>query len=111
MPKAAAELRAVVENGRVQPGRALDLGCGTGTNVIYLAEHGFDAFGVDISSRAVATTRRKIAQAGHAQKAHVYAGDVTRLEFSGRMATRSSLWPRPTGPKKSLSLLAPTFWW
>jgi cyclopropane fatty-acyl-phospholipid synthase-like methyltransferase len=74
------ELRAVVETGRVQPGRALDLGCGTGTNVIYLAEHGFEVFGVDISSRAIARARRKIGQAGHAQRAHVYAGDVTRLD-------------------------------
>ena len=30
------ELRAVVENGQVQPDRALDLGCGTGTNVLRL---------------------------------------------------------------------------
>jgi methylase of polypeptide subunit release factors len=48
------ELRAVVESGQVRPGRALDLGCGTGTNVLYLAQHGFDVVGVDISSRAIA---------------------------------------------------------
>ncbi len=75
------ELRAVVEGGRVQPGRALDLGCGTGTNVLYLAQHGFDTVGVDISSRAIAVARRKIAQAGLAQRAHVYTGDVTRLDM------------------------------
>src|SRR5512136_559962 len=74
------ELRAVVESGRVQPGRALDLGCGTGTNVLYLAQHGFDTVGVDISSRAMATARRKIQQAGLIQQAHVYTGDVTRLD-------------------------------
>jgi len=74
------ELRAVVESGQVQPGRALDLGCGTGTNVIYLAQHGFEAVGVDISSRAIARAQRKIEQAGLSQPAHVYAGDVTRLD-------------------------------
>ena len=74
------EVRAVVEGGRVPPGRALDLGCGTGTNVIYLARHGFDVTGVDISSRAIATARRKIERAGLAMRARVYAGDVTRLE-------------------------------
>ncbi len=74
------ELRAVVDNGQVQPGRALDLGCGTGTNVLYLAQHGFDAVGVDISSRAIAVAQRKIEQAGLAQRAHVYSGDVTRLD-------------------------------
>jgi len=74
------ELRAVVESGRVQPGRALDLGCGTGTNVLYLAQHGFDTVGVDISSRAIAVAQRKIKQAGQAQRAQVYTGDVTRLD-------------------------------
>lgn len=74
------EVRAIVEGERVKPGRALDLGCGTGTNVIYLAQHGFDVTGVDISSRAIAAARRKIEQAGLAARAHVYAGDVTRLE-------------------------------
>jgi cyclopropane fatty-acyl-phospholipid synthase-like methyltransferase len=74
------ELRAVVESGQVRPGRALDLGCGTGTNVLYLAQHGFDTVGVDISSRAIAVAQRKIKQAGLAQRAQVYSGDVTRLD-------------------------------
>src|SRR5438132_11612963 len=42
------ELVEVVEGPQaLEPGRALDLGCGTGTNCIYLAEHGWDATGVD----------------------------------------------------------------
>jgi cyclopropane fatty-acyl-phospholipid synthase-like methyltransferase len=74
------ELRAVVEGGQVQPGRALDLGCGTGTNVIYLAQHGFETIGVDISSRAIARAQRKIERAHLDGRARVYAGDVTRLD-------------------------------
>jgi cyclopropane fatty-acyl-phospholipid synthase-like methyltransferase len=74
------ELCAVVESGQVLPGRALDLGCGTGTNVIYLARHGFEAVGVDISSRAIAQARRKIEQAKLHGRARVTVGDVTRLE-------------------------------
>jgi cyclopropane fatty-acyl-phospholipid synthase-like methyltransferase len=74
------ELRAVVEGGRVTSGRALDLGCGTGTNVIYLAQHGFQVVGVDISSRAISRAQRKVQRAGLSQQAHVYAGDVTRLD-------------------------------
>ena len=74
------ELRAVVEYSQVQPGRALDLGCGTGTNVLYLAQHGFEAVGVDISSRAIVAAQRKIGRARLDGRAHVYAGDVTRLD-------------------------------
>lgn len=40
-------------------GRALDLGCGTGTNAITLAEHGWQVVGVDFSDVAIRRARRK----------------------------------------------------
>jgi cyclopropane fatty-acyl-phospholipid synthase-like methyltransferase len=48
------ELEQLVESGRIQPGRAIDLGCGTGREVIYLAQNGFEVIGVDISPTAIA---------------------------------------------------------
>jgi cyclopropane fatty-acyl-phospholipid synthase-like methyltransferase len=60
------------------PGRALDLGCGTGTNVITLSQHGWDVTGVDFISKAVRMAREKIKQAR--VTARVLQGDVTRLE-------------------------------
>ncbi len=59
-------------------GRAIDLGCGTGTNVITLAQHGWQVTGVDFAARAISKARRKIDQAG--VHADVRVGDVTRLE-------------------------------
>jgi SAM-dependent methyltransferase len=50
-----------VEAGGVAPGRALDIGAGTGTNAIWLAERGFDVLGVDISPIAVDKARAKSA--------------------------------------------------
>ena len=41
------------------PGRALDLGCGTGTNVITLAKNGWQASGIDFVPRAIRIARRK----------------------------------------------------
>ena len=38
-----AELVRLVGSGELQPCRAIDLGCGAGENVIYLAQQGFDA--------------------------------------------------------------------
>ncbi len=41
------------------PGRAVDLGCGTGTNAITLALHGWEVTGVDFAPRAIRAARRK----------------------------------------------------
>lgn len=75
--KPLPELVSLVESGRLTPGRAIDLGCGTGTNVIYLAQRGFDAVGVDIAARAIAKARRKAEVAG--VRAHFLVADVRDL--------------------------------
>ena len=72
------EIVAVIESGRLRPpGRAFDLGCGTGTNAIYLAQHGFDVIGLDVSRRAIALARRKARSANLAIKFE--RGDVTLM--------------------------------
>jgi SAM-dependent methyltransferase len=43
------------------PGRAIDLGCGTGTNVIALAQNGWQVTGVDFIPKAIKTAKRKLA--------------------------------------------------
>ncbi len=58
-------------------GRAIDLGCGTGTNVITLAQHGWQVTGVDFAPRAIHIARQKLAKAG--VEARVEVGDVTEL--------------------------------
>lgn len=55
-------LTAFVESGRITPGRALEVGCGTGTNVLWLATRGFDTLGVDVAPLAIEKARVK--QAG-----------------------------------------------
>ncbi len=60
------------------PGRALDLGCGTGTNVIYLAQQGWDAVGVDFINKAIRRARAKAQTAG--VTAHFFTADATRLD-------------------------------
>ncbi len=62
--------------GSHTPGAALDLGCGTGTNVITLANSGWHATGVDFSQLAIHRARRRIAQAN--LPARVLAADVSR---------------------------------
>jgi cyclopropane fatty-acyl-phospholipid synthase-like methyltransferase len=60
------------------PGRVLDLGCGTGTNVTTMAKYGWDAVGMDISALAIRAARQKARTAG--AKALFMQGDVTNLK-------------------------------
>jgi SAM-dependent methyltransferase len=61
------------------PGRALDLGCGTGTNAITLCEYGWQVIGVDFSPKAIATARSKAARRMLPIDFHM--GDVADLHF------------------------------
>jgi SAM-dependent methyltransferase len=47
----------MIESHAIAPARTLEVGCGTGTNAIYLAEQGFEVVGVDISPLAVESAR------------------------------------------------------
>jgi SAM-dependent methyltransferase len=72
-------LVALVEGSHpLQPGRALDLGCGTGRNALYLARHGWQVTGVDMVERALEAARRTAERAGVAVR--WIAGDVGRLD-------------------------------
>lgn len=68
------EVVELIEHEQYPRGRALDLGCGTGTNALYLAQHGFEVVGIDFVSRAIAAARTK-AQAQNA-RVEFRAGDV-----------------------------------
>jgi cyclopropane fatty-acyl-phospholipid synthase-like methyltransferase len=74
----ASGLVALVEGpNALAIGRAIDLGCGSGTNSIYLWQHGWTVTAVDMEPRAVRAARRN-AEAAHVSLS-VVEGDVTRL--------------------------------
>lgn len=63
-----------VTSGAVAPCRALEIGAGTGTNAIWLAERGFDVVGVDISPIAVEKAQAKMA--GRELRCRFAAADI-----------------------------------
>jgi cyclopropane fatty-acyl-phospholipid synthase-like methyltransferase len=78
----AKSLQELIEgDGALAPGTALDLGCGTGDNSIYLAKHGWKVTGVDFVAKAVDKARAK----AEADKVAVNftLADVTRLSSEG----------------------------
>ncbi|MCH9669765.1 MAG: class I SAM-dependent methyltransferase [Actinomycetia bacterium] len=71
----------MIEGEQAMPaGRALDLGCGSSPNVRYLAQHGWDATGVDFSATAI---RRAREAAKGISGATFLEADVTKLRESG----------------------------
>ena len=77
------DLRSLLESGRVTATshpRVVDLGCGTGANAVFLAEHGFQVVGVDFSPVALAKAEARAAKAGVACR--FVAGDLT-ADLSG----------------------------
>jgi cyclopropane fatty-acyl-phospholipid synthase-like methyltransferase len=71
------ELVALVRAGGLRPGRALDLGCGTGANSVFLGQHGFDVTGVDFAPAALAKAARAAEAAG--VKIDLVEDDLTAL--------------------------------
>lgn len=70
----SSELERVLAEYRIAPTHALELGCGTGTNALWLAERGFQVTAVDISQVAIARAREKAAASGTATR--FLAGDL-----------------------------------
>ena len=64
-------------------GRAIDLGCGTGTNIITLAKAGWQVSGIDFASRAIQIAKRKLKRQNI--KVHqLLIGDVTNFKIDSQ---------------------------
>ena len=63
-------------------GRAIDLGCGTGTNIIALAKTGWQVTGIDFASRAIQIAKHKLKNENI--KAELLTGDVTNFKVDSR---------------------------
>jgi len=71
----------LAETGQIR-GSLLDVGCGTGENLLYLAARGHDAWGLDFVPVAIERAKAKAAQRGI--NATFVAGNALELEKLGR---------------------------
>ena len=60
---------------RTAPGKALDVGCGTGTNLLTIASFGWTVVGIELAWISVLKARARLKQAGAAGR--VICGDVS----------------------------------
>jgi cyclopropane fatty-acyl-phospholipid synthase-like methyltransferase len=82
------ELVTLAEGGvltpaRLAPGRAVDLGCGTGATAIYLAQQGFESTGIDFSAIALRTARKRARAVGMDRRIRFVNGDLTASAIPG----------------------------
>lgn len=63
-------------------GQAIDIGCGTGTNVITMAQHGWQVTGIDRSFLAIRAARAKIRASG--VEAKVFRADIRQTLELGK---------------------------
>ena len=77
----SSELQRVLSRNNIPPCRALEIGCGTGTNCVWLAQQGFEVTGIDVAPLAVEQARGRAHAAG--VKAHFLAADVLNLPDLG----------------------------
>lgn len=79
----------------LKPGRALDLGCGSGGNAVWLAERGWQVTAVDFS--AVAIEKAKLRAADRGLEAEFIVSDATAFRPNGLYDLITSfyiqLWP------------------
>ncbi len=73
------ELLRILKGGKIKKCKALDIGCGAGTNSIFLAKEGFDVTGVDISPSAIKIAKRRAKEAGI--KIKFLVGNAYSLKF------------------------------
>jgi len=64
--------------GSIQTGKAIDLGCGTGTNSIRMSQMGWAVTGLDFVPAAIRQAKQKARRSG--VNVDFRVGDVTRLE-------------------------------
>jgi SAM-dependent methyltransferase len=77
----SSELVRVLREEGIAPCRALELGCGTGTNAVWLAQQGFDVTAVDLAPLALERAEARARAAG--VKVRLVAASVLELPDLG----------------------------
>ncbi len=74
----------VAEASRLTPGTALDVGCGEGGDVIWLAQQGWHVTGADFSANGLARAARHAEEAGVADRTDWWQVDARTFDAEGR---------------------------
>ena len=79
------EVSSMLSSGQLPPkARAIDLGCGTGTNLITLARWGLNVIGIELSERALSQAEQRLRDidASVRRRTALVQGDVAHLPLT-----------------------------
>lgn len=99
----------VTEASALTPGTALDVGCGEGGDVIWLARHGWTVTGADFSAQVLARAARHAEQAGVSDRTDWWQVDARTFSADGRsfdLVTTHYLHPPAGGMVEVIGRLA-----
>jgi 2-polyprenyl-3-methyl-5-hydroxy-6-metoxy-1,4-benzoquinol methylase len=74
----------VAEASKLTPGTALDVGCGEGGDVVWLAQQGWRVTGADFSANGLARAAKHAEQAGVADRTDWWQVDARTFDPAGR---------------------------
>ncbi|HEU4465453.1 MAG TPA: class I SAM-dependent methyltransferase [Agromyces sp.] len=77
-------MQLVAEASRLSPGTALDVGCGEGGDVIWLAQQGWRVTGADFSANGLARAAQHAEEAGVADRTDWWQVDARTFDADGR---------------------------
>ena len=77
-------IQLVAEAADLAPGTALDVGCGEGGDVIWLARRGWTVTGADFSAAGLARAARLAEEAGVAERTDWWQVDAREFDAGGR---------------------------
>lgn len=77
-------VQLVAEASKLTPGTALDVGCGEGADVVWLARHGWRVTGADFSAQGLERAARHATEEGVADRVDWWQIDVRTFDAAGR---------------------------
>ena len=69
-------------NTYCKKGKVLEIGCGTGNNLVFFAENGWDTYGIDINKKAIGYAHKLLKSKN--LKAKITIGNVEELPYKNR---------------------------
>ena len=87
------------ETSGLVPGTALDAGCGAGAEAIWLAAHGWQVTGADISAEALSLARQRASVAGITEQVRWVEADLSTWQPGSRFDLVTTHYAHPAMPQ------------